>query len=312
MWCNWTRLDSGALTSSLSLALHKIVRTGVLPLVAWGKNPPTSCTRYWLVDSYWVPLWYMVANHTAGTLVGTLIAGIPHWFGASAVINASWSGCLARWASVPGAPSKNWKELPLLPLLLLLFFFIQDPVSLLSVLASYLLPTPSSPGTCLVTNPQRINRVSTRHRNTPPKTTPRTGPGPDSRPAADCTLARNGKTKDSPTTATCPAPDSRLDVEQQGAQLSQSNEGLPIELAQWFDKERQNPSDTISQRYTTFIIVRPPHNHLFKRFASPLLPVADPRNSNDSHLQHVRVCGSTHSCTPFDREALPSCGRRPL
>jgi hypothetical protein len=33
---------------------------------------------------------------------------------------------------VPGAPSRNWKESPLL------FFFIQDPVSLLSSFASYL------------------------------------------------------------------------------------------------------------------------------------------------------------------------------
>jgi hypothetical protein len=70
------------------------------------------------------------------------------------------------------------------------------------------------------------------HRNTPLETNRRTGPGPDFRPAADCTLARNGKTKDSPGPPQRALPRTRaLTSRQEGAQLSQSNEGLPIELA---------------------------------------------------------------------------------
>ncbi|KAH6650306.1 hypothetical protein F5144DRAFT_40585 [Chaetomium tenue] len=167
------------------------------------------------------------------------------------------------------------------------------------------------PLTVASTNPQRINRVSTLVPEIPRLSPlPRTGPGPDFRPAADYTRT-HGKTKDPPGPPQRSLPLTRaFTLSRKDAELSQSNEGLQIEPAQWFDKERRNPSDRypgVTPPSSSF----DPHTITYLRVSPPPPPVAGTPNSNDLNLQHVRGLRFYPHDTPFDRESLPLCDRPP-
>lgn len=167
------------------------------------------------------------------------------------------------------------------------------------------------PQTVASTNPQRINRASTLVPEIPRLSPlPRTGPGPDFGQRR-ITHSHARQNKGSPRSPQRSLPWTRaFTLSRKDAELSQSNEGLPIEPAQWFDKERQNPSDRypgVTPPSSSF----DPHTITYLRVSPPPPPAAGTRNSNDPNLQHVRGLRFYPHDTPFDREPLPLCDRPP-